>query len=810
MSPIPYMAGWFHTELCELFDQFLLACINKLSPRILLSVPPGHGKALAFRTQVGTVSGMKPVETLVPGDLVIGSDGRPTRVVAVRKWANRPCFRVTADDGASVVVDAEHEWVVGLERKRPEVMQTRTTSWLYRRQQSLSEPRKPRIRLVRIEGAHDPALPIPPYSLGAWLGDGARSAGTVSGLAEKQAHVRVRMEREGYTVPLHEDERGWGVHGLLVQLRAANLLNNKHIPEQYFHSSVAQRMALLQALIDTDGYIDPKGQIEFCSMTQALAEGVRRLVHTLGVKASLNTGRATIDGVDYGEKYRVLFMLKDAASMPRKAALCRNGVRTTGRYLSFEPAPTQDTCCIQVEAEDYLYFVGEGYLLTHNSMLASQYFPAFGMGRYPHLEYIGATYGQDLSNTFGRRVRNTLNDPRFAELFPALTLSTQANAQDCIETTAAGRYIATSVGGAVTGMRGHVLAIDDPTKGREESQSETQMEKNFEWYMADARTRLYPGGGIIAIATRWTEADLLGRLIELEKNGGEKWTKVIYPAIATHDERHRKKGEALHPERYSREELLRIRDNLYAAGKQRDWTSLYQCSPTMEDGDFFKREHLRIRPVTDYPPPSSLSMYIACDLAVSTDDARDPSCIWPVGVDADRQLWYHPDFFHGRIDILTSCRLLLTKAKDHKAMAILIEKGPITRCAVPILTEMMRKMGRFFQIIEVSCLSKDKNKRVKAGPLQGAFAQGRAFLPNIPFVHESTVPELLAFDGGKHDDQVDCLALPAYILPELLSGREALPELRSTRDRAYLSDAPAKRINKHAPPPFLRDRSRPA
>lgn len=436
------------------------------------------------------------------------------------------------------------------------------------------------------------------------------------------------------------------------------------------------------------------------------------------------------------------------------------------------------------------------------SMLVSQHFPAFALGRHPYAEIIGATYGQDLSNTFGRRVRTIVNDPRFEELFPALQLSKQANAQDCIETTAAGRYIATSVGGAVTGMRAHAISIDDPVKGREEAQSETLMEKNFEWYMADARTRLYPGGGIIITATRWAENDLIGRLIEVEKAGGEKWTKVIYPAIATHDERNRKTGEALHPERYSVEELTRIRDNLYAAGKQRDWVSLYQCSPTSEDGDFFKREELRVKPVHEYPAPASLSMYIACDLAVDTKTSADFSCIWPVGIDKDRQLWFMPDVFHGHIDILTSARLIMKRMQDHSALGLLIEKGPITRALIPILQEFMRRESKFFQIIEIPYGSKDK--RTKAQPIQGMFAQGRAFLPNIPFVHERAIPELLAFDGGKHDDIPDALAGPAFMLPDLLSGREPLPDLVTARAGAtYIDEAPKHR-NKHAPPPFLR------
>jgi hypothetical protein len=115
-----YLPGWVHKDICEHLEWFSNAVAAGESPRLIINMPPRSGKACALGTLVPTPTGMKAIETLKPGDEVFGRDGKPTSVVAVSPiWRDRELYRVTADDGASVVVDAEHEWTVRLCRKRP-------------------------------------------------------------------------------------------------------------------------------------------------------------------------------------------------------------------------------------------------------------------------------------------------------------------------------------------------------------------------------------------------------------------------------------------------------------------------------------------------------------------------------------------------------------------------------------------------------------------------------------------------------------------------------------------------------------------
>ncbi len=226
------------------------------------------------------------------------------------------------------------------------------------------------------------------------------------------------------------------------------------------------------------------------------------------------------------------------------------------------------------------------------SELASRRFPAYAFGREPNIGIIAASYSADLASRINRDVQRIMDDERYLQTFPDSALWGKN-----IRTTARGSYLRNSdifeivghngsyrsagVGGGINGMGADIMIIDDPFKSRAEADSPTIREKIWDWYTSTFYTRLAPGGGILVIATRWHMDDLTGRLIEAAKSGeGDQWEIVDYPAIATCDEAHRKKGEALHPERYPLKMLMRIK----AAIGTRDWEALYQQHPTIEGG----------------------------------------------------------------------------------------------------------------------------------------------------------------------------------------------------------------------------------
>lgn len=223
------------------------------------------------------------------------------------------------------------------------------------------------------------------------------------------------------------------------------------------------------------------------------------------------------------------------------------------------------------------------------SELASHWWPVWCLERDPTTTFIVTSYGARLAQRWSRRVRNTIREnPR------ALTvrLASDSAAQDVWETTAGGGMIAAGVEGAITGMGGDVLLIDDPVKDREQAESAIYRQAAWEWYTDTAYTRLSPTGSVVLVMTRWHVDDLGGRLEAEERAGGDKWRVVSFPAIAEGpDELGRAEGDALWPERWPADRLELIRRVQGPYG----WASLYQQSPVpKEGGAFWTAELLRL------------------------------------------------------------------------------------------------------------------------------------------------------------------------------------------------------------------------
>jgi predicted phage terminase large subunit-like protein len=225
---------------------------------------------------------------------------------------------------------------------------------------------------------------------------------------------------------------------------------------------------------------------------------------------------------------------------------------------------------------------------------ASVRFPAWFLGRNPFKRIIGCSYNDSLALEFGGRARDVFSSSVHRAVFPDVRLSGHSSAEKKwdVEHRAksgqwapAGGYIAAGIGGAITGRGGDVLVIDDPIKNWEEAESLTYRERVWNWYRTTAYTRLEKGGAIIVILTPWHKDDLAGRLLKEQANGGDRWHVVKFPAVATEDEKHRKRGEALWPGKYPLAALERIKQ---AVGS-RAWNALYQMSPIEEDGDIIKR-----------------------------------------------------------------------------------------------------------------------------------------------------------------------------------------------------------------------------
>ena len=306
-----------------------------------------------------------------------------------------------------------------------------------------------------------------------------------------------------------------------------------------------------------------------------------------------------------------------------------------------------------------------------------------------------------------------------------------------------GSYRSAGVGGGITGMGGDILIVDDPFKDRAEADSPTIRRKVWEWYTSTLYTRLAPGGGILVINTRWHMDDLSGRLLEAARTGeGDQWRVVNFPAIAEEDEPHRRRGEALHPERYPLEQLAAIR----TAIGTRDWEALYQQHPTPDGGNIFKTEWLSFWLPKDLPETFD-QMVISWDMTFKDGDDTDyvVGQVWG-SKGANRYLLDQVRARMGFTATLAAFRALADKWPQ--ASRKLVED----KANGPAVIDSLRH-----HVSGIIPVEPDGSKTARAHAVTALFEAGNVHIPHPQACSWASdyVAELTQFPGAAHDDQVD-------------------------------------------------------
>ena len=339
--------------------------------------PPKGGKAAALDTPLFTPNGWRTIADIQPGDAVYSSQGTPTTVVAISPiYTDHQCYRVTFDDFTSVIVDAGHEWTV--RSKSNHLPCTLTTQTLVDRgvttSQSSRYPRKQwQIDLTQpilFTTASD-LLPIDPYVLGAWLGDGTSCDGSIT---SADPEVIENIQARGYMVSKRPSSPyTYGIKGFARQLITLGVANNKHIPAAYMVASIDARKALLAGLLDTDGWAK-RGTAHFYNTNETLARQVYDLAVQLGCKTVFHdTKHAILNGVDYGVCYEVTIRSAfQLFRLSRKANSFRLNTEQYRTITSIEPVETVPVKCLVVDAPDHLFLIGQNCIPTHNSWATLQ------------------------------------------------------------------------------------------------------------------------------------------------------------------------------------------------------------------------------------------------------------------------------------------------------------------------------------------------------------------------------------------------------------------------------------------------------
>lgn len=479
-----------HRILCEALDEVA----EGTNDRLMVFMPPGSAKALALDTYIPTPDGWSTIGEIKVGDKVLDENGLPCNVTWKSEiFRDRPCYKVLTDCGDEIIADRDHEWLVRLCGKR-DVFKIKETHELCRQRS-----KRPMVKRAKAFVLPDLELPLDPYILGVWLGDGDSSNGAVTASEDDGSWLRAEFSRLGYETSTRSVSTKFGVLDIRKHLVSLGLLTDhlvtgdKHIPLLYLRASESQRLALLQGLIDSDGTVcKERGCATFCNTNKRLAEDVRHLVRTLGRKAGWSESIASLYGKDCGKAYKVSFYHKEAARLPRKHKLCRDQYRTPNTYIEVTKTENTDTVCIEVDSPSHLFLCGESMTPTHNSTYGSKNFPAYYLGRYPDRSIICGSYGEGLSTMFGKAVRNIVNSREYHLLFDT-RLSEDSRAKGEWETNKGGSYYAVGVGSGVTGRRSDLNLIDDPVKGRKDADSQLVRDECWNWYLSDFTSRLKLG-----------------------------------------------------------------------------------------------------------------------------------------------------------------------------------------------------------------------------------------------------------------------------------------------------------------------------
>ncbi|GMB80532.1 phage terminase large subunit [Shinella zoogloeoides] len=394
-------------------------------------------------------------------------------------------------------------------------------------------------------------------------------------------------------------------------------------------------------------------------------------------------------------------------------------------------------------------------------MLASEFFPAWYIGRNPDHYVVTATYAQELADDFGRKVKNQIEDPAYQAIFPGVGLADDSKSAKRFHiegqpggyehsTSQRGAFYAVGVGGPLTGRGAHLLLIDDPVKNREDAESEVIRKKTKDWYTSTAYTRLMPGGRIVIIQTRWHEDDLSGWLQAEHKHEG--WVVLDLPAIDD-------AGDALWPEQYPVEALERIKRAL----PPRDWSALYQQKPSPDTGDYFKRDW--IHTVETLPPRDQMLVYGASDYAV-TADGGDYTVHVVLGLDPDGRM-YLLDLWRGQASsdvwVDAFCDLVL----KHKPVGWAEETGQIKSGVGPFLVKRM--MERAAYVARESFATRG-DKAIRAQSIRGRMAMNGLYVQrDAPWLSD-LISEMMSFPVGVHDDQVDALGLVGQLIDRMSYG----------------------------------------
>ena len=441
------------------------------------------------------------------------------------------------------------------------------------------------------------------------------------------------------------------------------------------------------------------------------------------------------------------------------------------------------------------------------SELVSVRFPAWYLGNFPHKSIIATSYNADLAAEFGKKARNVVASIEFKQVFKQAKLSEESAAKlnwtlednimnrpcptcgsinwskrafgraicktchalgEFAGSKTLGAYYGAGIGGGITGKGADVLIIDDPIKDRKDAQSVAMRKTLWDWYSSAAYQRLEESDCICICQTRWHEDDLTGKVLALDYN--KEWHRLSLEAIAEQDEEfeifnpdyieilgtnivHRKKGEALWPQKYSIAKLNEIKKTVGSY----EFSAQYQQKPQPDSGGLFKRENFRYCELNDgiyslynqdkiiYYNEKDCLRFITCDLSIKESNNSDYTviCTWDLTKNNDLIL---KDVYRKQVDGSEHINLVWSVYHTQNPQEINIESTAYQST----LIQTAIKQG-----LPALELKADRDKITRAIPAAAKFEANKVYFLKTLYEIHTLENELTQFPNAKYDDFVD-------------------------------------------------------
>ncbi len=360
---------------------------------VIVQAGTGTGKALDINTPIITPTGWTTMKELKAGDKVFDENGMVCSVTIAHSIRyDRPCYEVIFSDGSALIADADHLWSTSTRSSRRNISRFNSKpEYTIRTTQEIKETVRCMTKANHAIPVAKPLhykkkqLPIDPYVLGVWLGDGNQIYPHIS---TTNKDIIVNIQNAGYSVDKLRTIHEYSIHldqnrhlhnkTLTTLLKEIGVFNNKHIPDSYLLGSFEQRLALLQGLMDTEGTVRGQGNLEFKTSNPVLLRNVEELIISLGIQCRIKNRDYKTDYLNNKTKTskEEAFTIRFTTDIPvfrinrkleQQTKTCSK--RLTLRYIvDVKEIESRPVRCITVDSPNNLFLAGKTMIPTHNSL----------------------------------------------------------------------------------------------------------------------------------------------------------------------------------------------------------------------------------------------------------------------------------------------------------------------------------------------------------------------------------------------------------------------------------------------------------